>query len=141
VTTSKGASSVPALGFTDQRQRLRRIVENALDGATYEASHSEADGRLLVIEARRAGGQRIVLRFRGVRRSDADAMPAAGTTLRLQGVSADRVSCIGVVIPIIGPILSRSSGASRVRIEAGATRLDIVCEDAEWWEDEGRRTP
>jgi hypothetical protein len=132
---------VPALGFTDQRERLRRIVANAIDGATYESSRSEADGRLLVIEARRAGGQRIVLRFRGVRQSDATAMPPPGSALRLGGVSADRVSCVGFFIPVIGPILSRSSGASRVRIEAGATRLDIVCEDAEWWEDEAPPTP
>ena len=43
--------------FTDQRERLRRLLHNALDGATYEGSRTQDDGRLLVIDARRSGGE------------------------------------------------------------------------------------
>jgi hypothetical protein len=123
---------MPALAFTDQQERLRRILQNALAGATYETSRPEEDGHMLVIEARRADGKQIGLRFRGVRESEATAVPVEGSSLRLQSVgSANRFSLIGLFFPFLRP---GSRGAARVRIEIGAARLEVVCEDAEWWE-------
>ena len=121
-----------ALDFTDQRERLRRIVENALEGATYEASREEASGQMLVIEAKRQDGRHVSVRFRGVRESVATAAPAPGSRIRISGVgSAEKFSLLRLAFPFSrGPGL----GAARVRIEAGASRLDIICEDAEWWE-------
>jgi hypothetical protein len=122
---------VSEVAFTDQRERLRRIVANALDGATYESSHEE-EGRLLVFEVRRSG-KPIVLRFRGVSKSDASEAPASGSTIRLLGVgSADKFW----LLRLLFPLPRAGSNSARVRIEAGAARLDIVCEDAEWWESD-----
>jgi hypothetical protein len=121
-----------ALAFTDQRERLRRIVESALTGATYESSREEEGGRMLVIEAKRADGRHIGLRFRGVRDSEATEAPAPGASLRLKTVgSAEKFSLLRLFFPLAR---TPGSGAARVRIEAGSARLDIVCEDAEWWE-------
>ena len=119
-----------SVAFTDQRDRLRRIVRSALDGATYDASHDEAGGRLLVIDARRPDGRGVHVRFRGVRSSEMSGWPAAGATLRLVGVGYSE----GLLRRLLlgrGPVAI----ASRVSIDAGPSRLDIVCEDAEWWED------
>ena len=123
---------MPALGFTDQRGRLRRIVENALAGAVYESSREEEE-RQLLIEARREDGSRVYLRFRGVERSDSTATPTAGSPLRLAGVGGSG-SAIDLILPWLRLFRARSN-AVRVRIEVGAARLDIVCEDAEWWEE------
>lgn len=121
-----------ALAFTDQTERLRRIVENALAGATYESSREEEGGRMLVIEAKRPDGRQVGLRFRGVREADASDTPAAGSSLRLRSVaSVSKFSLLGLLSPLFR---SPVRGVARVRIEAGAARLDIVCEDAEWWE-------
>lgn len=124
---------MPALAFTDQRLRLRRILANALEGAAYDSSRTEEGGRTLVIRARRRDGQPVTVRFRGVRQSEADVEPAAGSNVRVRSVgAANRLSFLALLFPF----LARDAGASRVRIEAGAARLDIVCEDAEWWEDQ-----
>ncbi|MPZ48741.1 MAG: hypothetical protein GEU75_05410 [Dehalococcoidia bacterium] len=122
------------LRFTDQRERLRRTVRNALDGCEYRASREEKGGRLLMIEARRGDGRVIVLRFRGVKEADASQAPEPGSTIRLLSVgSPSRLALIGLFVPIL-----RLPGEdyARVRIEIGAARLDIVCQDAEWWEDD-----
>jgi hypothetical protein len=126
-----------SIAFTDQHQRLRRIVENALDGATYRASHEE-EPRLLVVEAARPDGRHVTLRFRGVKDSEASATPEAGATMRLLGIgSAERFSILRFLIPFPIPRTRYPGGEyARVRIEAGSARLDIVCQDAEWWEDE-----
>jgi hypothetical protein len=122
---------MPALAFTDQRERLQRIVEKALAGTSYESSRNE-DGRILVVEARRPDGRQVIVRFRGVRDSEASNAPVPGTEIRRLNVGpAEKFSLVRLFFPFIrGP----GSGAARVRIEAGAARLDIVCEDAEWWE-------
>jgi hypothetical protein len=123
----------PASAFTDQRERLRRTVRNALDGAAYQTSRSEESGRMLVVEARRPDGRLVGVRFRGVRDSKSTEEPVAGATLRLRAVDSPG-SLIGLLVP---PLLrGPSSSYVRVRIEAGTARLDIVCQDAEWWEDE-----
>ena len=125
-----------ALGFTDQRNRLRRIVENALAGTSYESSRRE-NGSILVVEARRPGGIQVVVRFRGVRDSSSDSEPIAGSEIRRLDVgSAEGFSLVRLFFPFLrGP----GSGATRVRIHAGSTRLEIVCEDADWWEPDGSR--
>lgn len=131
---------MPAIAFTDQRERLRRIVESALAGATYESSREE-DGRLLVIEARRPAGGRVYLRFRGVQRSESTQALAPGSSLRLASVgSPGGSSLLDLVLPFLRFFRTRSN-ALRVRIEAGAARLDILCEDAEWWEEEAAANP
>jgi hypothetical protein len=118
--------------FTDQNGRVRRIVEAALaGGSVFEASHSEENGRHVVIEARRSGGQGVGLRFRGVQKSTMSSEPEEGALLRLRGVGAPGITLLRVLIPGMRNV---SGGYVRVRIEAGAAMLDIVCQDAEWWE-------
>ena len=125
------------LGFTDQKERLRRIVGNALDEAAFESSRLEDGGEHLLVEARRPGGQLVSVRFRGIRDPDAIAIPPLGTALHLNSVSsAGRASMRGKLWKLLSFFLPNSgSDKMRVRIRAGDTRLDIVCEDAEWWED------
>jgi hypothetical protein len=121
--------------FTDQRGRLRRIVENALAGATYKSSHQEEESRLLAIEAVRGDGQHVVVRFRGVRDSEATQTPQPGAAMKLLSVgSAARFSILSLLVPFI--FRTPGSDYARVRIGVGAARLDIVCQDAEWWEVE-----
>ena len=128
---------MPALAFTDQTQRLRRVVGNALDGASFVASRSEEDGRHLTIEARRPDGRMVTVRFRAVKDAEATSGTTAGVPLRLKNVTAGGGGCL---LPFAGRLLpalrSVPRGSSRVRIAAGDAELDIICEDAEWWEDE-----
>ena len=120
------------LGFTDQNGRVRRTVEAALGaGSVFEASRSEEDGRHVVIEARRTDGQGVGVRFRGVRESTMSSPPEAGATLHLRGVGAPGLSLLRLVLPGMRNV---GGGYVRVRIEAGAAMLDIICQDAEWWE-------
>ena len=121
--------------FTDQSGRLERIVSNALEGATFQSSHSEEGGRHLVIQARRPDGQLVTLRFRAVQDAEAISGTAVGSPLRLKSVSAGPTGCLplGLFFPQFRGILR---GVCRVRIEAGGAQLDIVCQDAEWWEEE-----
>lgn len=128
---------MPALSFTDQSERLRRIVANALDGTGFESSRAEEEGRHLVIEARRPDGRLVSVRFRAVKDAEATAGPARGTPLRLRNVTAGGGGCL---LPLAGRwfpgLRGIPRGSSRVTIGAGAAQLAIVCEDAEWWEDE-----
>jgi hypothetical protein len=126
---------MPAIAFTNQEQRLRMIVHNALDGTTFVASRSEDGGRHLVIEGRRGDGSLASVRFRAVSNAEATAGTAPGVPLKLKGVHSGPSGCLplGWFIPAFRGI---PRGVSRVRIEAGGARLDIICEDAEWWEDE-----
>lgn len=125
---------MPALGFTDQRERLRRILGNALQDATFLASRSEDDGRIVVIEAQRSDGRRIGVRLRGVSKSAASETPVAGSALSLRRVSPPPSSLLRFLTPVLlrGP----ERGYARVRIDAGSAHLDISCEDAEWWEED-----
>jgi hypothetical protein len=125
---------VSTVGFTDQRQRIRRVLENALTGCSYVASERDSQGATLLLTARRGETRRVNVRFRGVRESDASAEPAAGSNLRLRHVgSGSKFSILAMLVPLL-----RTPGPAytRVTIEAGDARLDIVCQDAEWWEDE-----
>jgi hypothetical protein len=119
-------------GFTDQNGRVRRTVEAALGASSvFEVSRSEEGGRFVVIEALRSDGQGVGLRFRGVRESTMSSEPQAGAALRLRGVGAPGLSLLKLVLPGMRNV---GGGYVRVRIEAGAAMLDIVCQDAEWWE-------
>ena len=130
---------MPELSFTDPTARIRRTVENALKGSSYESSRSEENGRLLVVEAKRANGRFVHLRFRGVSQSEASEVPAAGSALRLKSIThGGRFSLLGLFLPQMR--LPRV-GSARVRIDAGSARLDVVCEDAEWWEDDEPGVP
>jgi hypothetical protein len=116
----------------DQAGRIRRTIEHALGGATFETSREEEE-RSVVIEARRVDGRRVGVRFRGVQSSNAASVQASGSTLKVRGVSSPgRGGMLGIFFPgMRGP----SIGYAHVRIEAGAAQLDIVCQDAEWWEE------
>jgi hypothetical protein len=123
------------LAFTDQTHRLRMIVSNALDGTTFVASRSEENGRHLVIEGRRADGRLSAVRFRAVSDAEATSGTEVGVPLKLRDAQAGPTGCLplGWLIPALRGI---PRGVSRVRIDAGGATLNIVCQDAEWWEDE-----
>jgi hypothetical protein len=123
-------------GFTDQAGRLQRVLESSLHGCYYDGSEAQAGGRTLVVRSHRQGGAPVTVRFLGVKSSDATAEPRPYALLQLKEVKMDRqglLSLLGFLFPILrGP----GTGYARVRIEAGAALLDIVCQYAEWWEDE-----
>ena len=132
-----------ALGFTDQRARLRRILENSVEGSLYDSSETEEDGRIVVLHAHRSNGERVTVRFRAVSSFDASEEPEPGTILALRGVDAAGGGCLSL-IRFLPPFRftrlgAPVAGSMRVRIDAGVARLDIVCQDAEWWEDTGPR--
>jgi hypothetical protein len=133
---------MPALAFTDQRGRLRRILQNALANTTYESSERQSDGRVLVLHARRAG-RAVTVTFRGVHDSTATQEPSLGASLSLGAIQirSGWLSLLDFLLPdaVFPQVKAVRSGYARVRIEAGAARLDIVCQDAEWWEDEAPR--
>ena len=111
------------------------IVGQALDGTTFLESHAEENGRHLVIEARRPDGRHTAVRFRAVTNAEATAGTAVGVPLKLRNVVSGPTGCLplGWFLPALRGI---PRGVSRVRIDAGDARLDIVCQDAEWWEDD-----
>ena len=129
---------LPASAHVDPRSRMRNIVGRALNGAAYEASRSEEGGRL-VIDARRPDGAAVHVRFLGVQDSESTAVPEPGASLRLLGIgSAEKFSLLRILRPRFPP--RAFMGEVRVTIEVGAARIEIVCQDAEWWE-EGPRAP
>jgi len=120
--------------FPHPKNRVRRIVESALADCTYVSSQAEGDGSLLVLKARRSDGRPVSVRFRGVRESDATAQPEFGTPLRVVKVgNGNPFNLFTTLLPILKP---PGPPHARVTIQAGTARLDIVCQDAEWWEDE-----
>ena len=132
---------MPALGFTDQNGRLRRILENSIEGCLYDSSETEAGGSVVVIHAHRQNGGRVSLRFLGVQSSDETAQPHPGDVLSLRNVQTSGRGCLSALMFIpffrLPPFGSPVADSARVTIAAGAARLDIVCQDAEWWEDAG----
>jgi hypothetical protein len=130
---------MPALGFTDQRGRLRRILENSIDGCLYDSSETEEEGRMVVLHGHRRDGGAVSVRFRGVNSSDATEAPVPGVVLDVRSVDILRPGCLSLLAFAFPRFRSPGPGYARVRIDAGAARLDIVCQDAEWWEDTGTR--
>jgi hypothetical protein len=119
--------------FPHPKNRVRRVVEGALANSTFVSSQSEGDGTIVVIQARRTDGTQVGVRFRGVRDSNATAEPAPGSPLRVRKVgSGNKFSPLGFLLPILKP---PGPAYARVTIEAGTSRIEIVCQDAEWWEE------
>jgi hypothetical protein len=116
---------------------MRRILENALTGCLYDSSETEEGGRMVVLHAHRAGGQHVSVRFRAVDRSDATTNPEPGAPMSLRSVDLVNPGCLSLLAFAFPQFRSPGPGYARVRIEAGTARLDIVCQDAEWWEDTG----
>ncbi len=114
----------------DPQARLRNILKSALDGARYESWRRDGD-RALILELKRADGRPVTLRFLGVQDSEISGEAEKGAVLRLKSVASP-----ASLLTLFTPRMFRTpSHAARVRIEAGAARLEIVCEDVEWWED------
>ena len=74
------------------------------------------------------------MRFRGVRESNATAEPEFGAPLRV--VKVGNGNAFNIVSMAASDSETARSAYARVTIEAGTAMLDIVCQDAEWWEDE-----
>ena len=123
--------------FTDQRSRLRRILENSLEGALYDSSETEEGGRMVVLHGQRPDGKRVSVRFRAVSSSDASEEPQPGAAISVRDVGLVNAGCLSLLAFAFPRFRSPGPGYARVRIDAGSARLDIVCQDAEWWEDAG----
>lgn len=117
--------------FPGPQDRIRRILEGVLVDCTYEASRQEGDTNL-VLHGRRKDGKDVFVRFRGVKDSDTDVQPERGAPLALKDVKRESVGFVSRFFPIIKP---PGPAHARVRIEAGSATLEIVCQDAEWWEE------
>ena len=122
---------MPALAFTDQSERLNRTLTNALNGTTYVSSHPEENGRHFVVIARRDDGKRIGVRFRACEKQPQVTL-APEARLQLRSVGS-RVSLMRF-LPFGGLFVDRKY--AHVRIAAGAATLEVVCQDAEWWEED-----
>jgi hypothetical protein len=119
--------------FPSPKDRIRTILEQALRDTTYVSSTSEDGGSRLHLRANRSDGRRVNVRFRGVRESESTAEPEPGAPLSLQGVgNADKLFFLRGLTSLFKP---PPPPGARVRIDAGAARLEIVCQDAEWWEE------
>jgi hypothetical protein len=125
---------VPTLGLLDPTERLRRILRIALRDCVYVASRAE-EGRQFVLDARRSNGKAVQVRFRGVHSTEIAPRPAAGAPLRIASIRSGRT--LGSLLGLLLPWLRVSAPApARVTIAAGEARIEVVCEDAEWWEDD-----
>jgi hypothetical protein len=121
------------MDFPGPTQRLSRVVLEALDGCSY-VSTRRPEQEVLVVEARRPDGRRVEVHFRGVTEWDATGEPTEGAILSFDGAtSAEGFRILGLLLP---PIFRKPAPpAARVRIKAGSQRLEVVCQDAEWYED------
>jgi hypothetical protein len=118
--------------FPGPEQRIRRILETALADCTYVTSRIEDDGSQLVLQARRSGGREVGVRFRGVKESEINVQPEPGAVLRVRNVKREGLSLVSRLFPLLKP---PGPMYARVRIDAGPATLDVVCQDAEWWEE------
>jgi hypothetical protein len=126
---------VPEVAFTDQRQRLRRILANSLEGSVFDSADAQDGGAMLLVRAHRTGGRVVNVRFRAVKDAEATKYPDAGSAMHVRSVDMDAGGCLSLVGLLIPRFRGPGKGYSRVRIDAGASRLEIICQDAEWWED------
>jgi hypothetical protein len=120
--------------FPGPHERIRRILQNALTDCSFVASRSEDGGRSFVLQTRRSDGRGVGVRFRGVRDANPGAtrQPDPGTPLKVRSVGRDHVSLVSRLFPLFKP---PGPAYARVRIDAGPATLEIVCQDAEWWEE------
>jgi len=128
---------MPALNFTDQQGRMRRILENSIEGTLYDSSETEEEGHMVVLHGHRQDGTKVSVRFRAVFSSDASEEPEPGAVMSVRGVDLVRPGCLSALGFVFPRFRTVGAGNTRVRIDAGAARLDIVCQDAEWWDDTG----
>jgi hypothetical protein len=120
--------------FPGPESRVRRVLENALGDCTYVSSGSEDGGTRFVLRASRSNGKRVGVRFHGLREGQPGdgPGPAPGSPLSVRSVKREGGSLVSRLFPIFkppGPVYAR------VRIDAGPATLEIVCQDAEWWEE------
>ena len=125
---------MPTLGHVDQQQRLRNLLRRALSDCAYEATRHEPGG-MLVLEARRQDGRAVHVRFRGVQSVEASPDLEVGAPLRLASVTAGRSlgTLFRLLLPRVRPPVP--ADAWRVSFRVGEGSIDVVCQDAEWWED------
>jgi hypothetical protein len=120
------------MAHTDPRLRIRNTLTQALSGTVYDSSRRDGD-TVFVLRVRRATGKTADLRFLGLKTCEVDMEPEIGSALTLRGVGSPDSSLLRLFVP---RVLRGPSFSSRVRIDAGKARLEIVCEDVEWWEDD-----
>ena len=118
--------------FPGPHDRIRRVLDAALAGCTYTSSRTEGDGSVLVLQARRADGRGVGVRFRAVKASETDTPPEPGAPLTVESVKRESTSLVSRFLPILKP---PGPAYARVRIGAGPATLEVVCQDAEWWEE------
>jgi hypothetical protein len=118
---------------------MRRTLENALDGCLVDVIREELESRL-VIEAHRAEGQKVGVRFLGVLKWEATSEPPPESPIHLGSVGSGLGlrSLLGLINPFAHQAIAPST---RVRIEVGPSRLVIDCQDVEWWQDESTPGP
>ncbi len=115
----------------DPHARLRTVVRTAFADASYESAEPK-EGAQFIITGRRSDGRKVHVRFRGVTEAEATD-PSQEGPLRLASVrSAERFSLMRLLFPFA--YHPPTVGSSRVRINAGTGTIEVVCQDAEWWE-------
>ena len=122
--------------FPGPQDRIRRVLEKALVDCTLVSSHAEDEGRTFVLSAKRSDGRGVGVRFRGIREDGGspadDRQPEAGGQVKVRSVKREGGSLLSRLLPLFKP---PGPAYARVRIDAGPATLDIVCQDAEWWEE------
>ena len=119
--------------FPSPHERIRRVLDSALSsGSTYLDSQDEANGGTYTLRARRGDGREVGVRFRGVSNGMEAAGPDSGLPLTVRDVKRVSGSVLSRLFPLLKP---PGQAYARVRIEVGAAVLEIVCQDAEWWEE------
>ncbi len=114
-----------------QKDRLGKTVRNALEGCSYESSEA-GDGSLFTVTARRRDGRRVQVRFLGVRSTTAEPAPTPGGGIRVVAVGAP----FSLRRVLFAPLRSVELGPWHVRIKAGEGQIEVVCQDAEWFEED-----
>jgi hypothetical protein len=120
--------------FPGPDHRVRRVLEQALINCNYVSSGPEEGGKTFVLRVSRSDGRSVGVRFHGLRDGmpDDGRRPEAGGAITVRSVKREGGSLVSRLFPIFvppGPIYAR------VRIDAGPATLEIVCQDAEWWEE------
>jgi hypothetical protein len=122
--------------FPGPQDRIRRVLENALVECTFVSSRPEDAEGTFVLLTRRSDGRSVGVRFRGMRDGSApggsERQPDPGSPVNVRSVKREGGSIVSRLFPLFKP---PGPMYARVRIDAGPATLDIVCQDAEWWEE------
>ncbi len=123
-----------SLAFTDPNRRLQRILTSALESCLLDTIVEEPERRI-VINAHRAEGQVVGVRFFGIEKFDATVEPEPNSLIKIRGVGTG--GGLSLFLRHFLPWKQQSIPlGSRVRIEAGGAQLTIDCQDAEWWQED-----